>query len=130
MDIQLELFDYLVFPILVYGCEIWGYENITILDKLHLKFLKCILCIKQSTPICMVLGETGRSRLSIAIKTRMIYFWCKLMTNDAKRFSATVYSLLQIYNVIILFTWTLQEVPNINTFPNQIKQRLKDQYIE
>ena len=52
------------------------------------------------------------------------------MTNDAKRFSATVYSLLQIYNVIILFTWTLQEVPNINTFPNQIKQRLKDQYIE
>ena len=25
---------------------------------------------------------------------------------------------------------TLQEVPNINTFPNRIKQRLKDQYIQ
>ena len=28
------------------------------------------------------------------------------------------------------YIWTLQEVPNINTFPNQIKQRLKDQYIQ
>ena len=25
-----------IFPTLVYGCEIWGYENISILDKLHL----------------------------------------------------------------------------------------------
>ena len=74
VDIQLELFDYLVLPILTYGCEIWGYENISRLDKLHLQFPKYILCVKQSTPTCMVLGETGRFPLSIAIKTRMIYF--------------------------------------------------------
>ena len=74
VDIQLELFDYLVLPILIYGCEIWGYENIALLDKLHPKFLRYILCLKQSTPTCMVLGETGRFPLSIAIKTRMIIF--------------------------------------------------------
>ena len=149
MDIQLELFDYLVLPFLIYGCEICGYENISILDKLHLKFLKDILCLQQSTPTCMVLGETDRFPLSIAIKTRMISFWCKLITSDVNRFSTTLYNLLQIYNVNNIFTskwlqyiktildetgfsysWTLQEVPNINTFPNQIKQRLKDQYIQ
>ena len=97
----------------------------------------------------MVLGETGRFPLSIAIKTRMISFWCKLITSDVNRFSTTQYNLLQIYNVNNIFTsnwlqyiktildetgfsyiWTLQEVPNINTFPNQIKQRLQDQYIQ
>ena len=97
----------------------------------------------------MVLGETGRFPLSIAIKTRMISFWCKLITSEVNRFSTTLYNLLQIYNVNNIFTskWlqyiktildetgfsyisTLQKVPNINTFPNQIKQRLQDQYIQ
>ena len=90
VDIQLELCDYLVLPILIYGCEIWGCENISLLDKLHLKYLKYILYVKQSTPSCMVLGETGRLPLSIVIKTRMIYFWCKLITSDVNRISTTL----------------------------------------
>ena len=32
--------------------------------------------------------------------------------------------------VFLTFGLYIQEVPNINTFPNQIKQRLKDQYIQ
>ena len=44
VDILLDLFDYLVLPILTYGCVIWGYENICILDKLHLIFLN-IYCV-------------------------------------------------------------------------------------
>ena len=47
----------------------------------------------------MVLGETGSFPLSIAIKTRMIFFWCKLITSDANRISTTLYNLLQICNV-------------------------------
>ena len=65
------------------------------------------------------------------------------------RFSTTFHNLLQIYNLKNIFTskwlqyiktildytvfssiWTLQEVLNINTFLNRIKQRLKDQYIQ
>ena len=134
VDIQLELFDYLVLPILVYGCEIWGYEIISMLDKLHLKFLNCKLCVKLSTQTCMVLGKTGRFPLSIVIKTRMIYFWCKLITSHVSRFFTTLYNLLQMYAVnnsltstwiqciktildktVFSYIWTLQEVPNINT---------------
>ena len=100
-------------------------------------FFKYILCVKQSTQTCIVLGETGRFPLSISIKTRMISFWCKLITSDVNRFSTTLCNLLQILNVDNIFTsiwlqynntildetgfsyiWTLQEVPNINTFPN------------
>ena len=40
LDIQLELFDSLVLLILTYGCEVWGFENINLIEKLHLKYLK------------------------------------------------------------------------------------------
>ena len=39
VDIQLELFDSLTCPILLYGCEVWGYENIMLIEKLHRNFL-------------------------------------------------------------------------------------------
>ena len=34
-DIMLKLFDSCVESILLYGCEVWGYENIDILEKVH-----------------------------------------------------------------------------------------------
>jgi ribosomal protein L32 len=35
-DICMELFDIMITPILTYGSEVWGYENVSILEKLHL----------------------------------------------------------------------------------------------
>ena len=46
IDLQLELFGSLIMPILLYGCEIWGFENITMIEKIHLKYLKYILGLK------------------------------------------------------------------------------------
>jgi hypothetical protein len=34
----LSLFDKMVKPILLYGCEIWGFGNNDVLEKVHLKF--------------------------------------------------------------------------------------------
>ena len=50
LDIQLELFDFLVLPILTYGCEVWGFENINLIEKLHLKYPYYSLSLKMSTP--------------------------------------------------------------------------------
>ena len=49
---QLDLFDKLVKPILLYGCEIWVSGNNDILEKVHLKFCKIILHLKATTPNC------------------------------------------------------------------------------
>ena len=38
IDLQLYLFDKFVFPVILYGCEVWGFESCRILDKLQLKF--------------------------------------------------------------------------------------------
>jgi hypothetical protein len=37
------LFDSLVEPIILYGSEVWGFENIQIMEKINLKFCKRIL---------------------------------------------------------------------------------------
>ena len=51
LDIQLELFDSLVLPILTYGCEVWGFKNTNLIEKLHLKYLKYSLSLKMSTQL-------------------------------------------------------------------------------
>ena len=38
IDIQFKLLDLLVLSIMTYGCEHWGHENLSLLEKLHLKF--------------------------------------------------------------------------------------------
>ena len=57
VDMQIELFNKLVKPILLYGCEIWGFGNIDVIECVQLKFIKYILKLKNSTPNYMVYGE-------------------------------------------------------------------------
>jgi len=71
-------------PILLYGSEIWGYENLEILGRVHLQFCKLILNLRLFTPNLMVYGELGRHPLNIRVQLRMISFWCKLIQNENK----------------------------------------------
>ena len=57
---------------LLYGCEIWGFGCIDIIEKVHTDFLKHILNVKQSTPHVMLYGELGRYPLAILIKKMII----------------------------------------------------------
>ena len=65
ISVQLELFNSLVRPIITYGCEVWGYSCIEIIESLQLEFLKYILHIKKGTPNCFVYGETGQYPLYV-----------------------------------------------------------------
>jgi hypothetical protein len=72
IDLQLKYVDAMAEPILLYGSEIWGYENIKIIEQVHLGFCKRILKVRSSTPNVMVHGELGRYPLKIRVKIRMI----------------------------------------------------------
>ena len=93
IDIQLKMFDSMIEPILLYGSEVWGYENLKIIEQIHLKFCKRILKIRNTTPTFMVYGELGRFPLEIRVKLRMISFWSKLVTHDTK-LSSILYRLM------------------------------------
>jgi hypothetical protein len=148
VDVMLHLFESMIVPILLYSCEVWGNEKSDILERLHLKLCKHILYLKQSTPNCMVYGETGRFPLLLTIKQRMVKYWGKIITktnNDA--FVCRMYNVLfRLYNEgsfaspwleyirTILFEngmghiWISQSIPNVEWLNEAIKLRLQDQY--
>ena len=59
IDIQLHLFESMIVPILLYGSEVWGCENVDIINQFQLKFCKMLLGLKQSTSNIMIYGELG-----------------------------------------------------------------------
>ena len=40
ISVQIDLFKKLVMPILTYGCEVWGFQDASCLDKLQLSYLR------------------------------------------------------------------------------------------
>ena len=97
----------------------------------------------------MAYGETGRFPLSVYIKTRMISFWCKLVSDDENKLSSRFYNLLCHYsaNRTLSSKWldTIKHIQDHTVFSNMfvmprnnsgnlsnfhmvIKQLLEDQY--
>ena len=91
---QLELFDSMVKPIILYGCEIWGFGNNEIIERIHLKLCKLLLHLKTSTPDYKVYGELGRYPISNDIKVIMIKFWCKIIMGKQSKLCHICYTLL------------------------------------
>jgi hypothetical protein len=74
----LDLFDKMVKPTLLYGCEIWGLGNIEIIERVHIKFCKLLLQLKNLTPTYMIYGELGSYPIVLDVKIRILSFWSKL----------------------------------------------------
>ena len=75
---KLSLFDKMIVPILLYGPEVWGMYGYKEIDKLHLKFCKRILSVKQQTLSWAVYGELGRIPLSHICIVRSLKYWLYL----------------------------------------------------
>jgi hypothetical protein len=114
VDIQIQLFDAMVKLILLYGSEVWGFQNLEIIEKVHLKFMKIILSLNKSTSSCMVYGELGRYPLKYSINTRMISYWGRLLTGKENKLSVVLYKtmLKQSSNNVESYQW-LDKVKSI-----------------
>ena len=53
IKMKLSLFDKLVVPILTYGSEIWGIYEFKEVEKIHMKFCKYILGVKNKPQIVL-----------------------------------------------------------------------------
>ena len=58
VDLMLDLFDKSVTPILLYGCEVWGYENVDMIERIHLRFCKILLGLKKVNSKLLSLWRT------------------------------------------------------------------------
>ena len=82
VKILLQLFDTFVGSTLNYGCEITGFSKSKQIERIHLKFLRYILNVKQSTSTISLYGELGRYPLYISRNVRIIKYWCKLLKSE------------------------------------------------
>ena len=95
IDIQIDLFNKTIKPILLFGCELWGTGNIDMFERVQLKFYKQILNLKQSTPSNMIYDELGITPLYIDVQTRMSLFCAKLVNSTIEnKLSSTVYRVI------------------------------------
>ena len=61
IDLQLQLFDHTIVPILLYGCEVWGFQNTKLIETVHTKFLKILPnYVKAHHYICYMQSLVGR----------------------------------------------------------------------
>ena len=67
IDLQIKLFDHTIVPTLLYGCEVWGYQNVQTVENLHNDFLRNIPNLRKSTPIYILHAELDRKSLQIYI---------------------------------------------------------------
>ena len=98
IDLQLKLFDHTVLPILTYACEIWSFEKLDMIEKVHVEFLRKITKSRKSTPLYALYAELGRHPLEINIKTRTIHFWNKIILGKVTKISHQLYQILRISN--------------------------------
>jgi len=67
---------------LVTEVGIWGYTKSKEIERIHLKFLKRLLNVKQRTSTAVVYGEVGRFPRFINRYVRIIKYWCKICNSD------------------------------------------------
>ena len=90
-EVSVELFERLIIPILLYGSEIWGYEDPKQLQTTFNNIMRKFLRLHKTTPMCMINGELGLKEISEYIENRMINFWCNIATGEESKFSTIMY---------------------------------------
>ena len=121
-DLQLQLFDSTVAPILLYGSEISGFEKSDGLERLCTQFYKIILNLKKTTPNIILHGDLGRYPIDIFVKARMIGFWQRIINGKQDKIAFKLYKiLLSMHERDLLHSkWllTVENCLNVTRFNN------------
>ena len=102
---QLDLFDKITRPIILYGSDILGFSNNESIERVHLKFCKIILKLKLSS--YMICAELGRYPMDIDIKVRIISYLAIFLTGKQSKLSFLIYKCISnlSLNKNINFDW-------------------------
>jgi len=140
---KLKLFDSMIAPILHYGSEVWGFHKAPDIERVHLKFLKRLLNVKQQTTNTIVYGELGRFPMIIMRKIRILKFWSKLLRspdsieyrlfnlrdehgNHINKWAISVHQLLD--ELGFSYLWSYDSITNSEL--QQAINRIHDQYLQ
>ena len=116
IDIQLDVFNKTVIPCMLYGGELWGYNNTDCLELVQRKFLKYALKLKTGTCTAFLYCESGYLPIEVEIKIRMVSFWVNLLIGRRDKFSYKMYLIcLSLYRRgLVIFKWLDNVVSILN----------------
>lgn len=83
------MFDKVVLHILIYGCEIWGYEYLQVCERICFKF-----SVKRSTLSFIVYGERCCFPIYVNVYRRMISLLVKLLSGCDNNIVNVLYKIL------------------------------------
>ena len=146
---KLELFDKLITPILNYGCEVWGFGQANVIERVHMQFCKRLLGVKKSTQNDFVYGELGRTTLRTKRYVSIIKYWFKILTSSENKYIYITYKIMLndleqrpnttnwaslvkdlLSSLGFNEVWLQQGAGNYNVFMSVLKQRLTDTFIQ
>ena len=93
-DLQIQLFKHTILPILLYGCEIWGFRNSQLIENVQNQFIRTITHLRKSTRIYMIYAELGIAPVEMHIKSRMIGFWIALINSENTKLYKIMYKIM------------------------------------
>ena len=135
-----KLFDSLVSPILLYGCEVWGidfkFKDSDSFEKLHIKFIKEILGVH-----CRASNDACRAELNrVPLKNKIIFSSINflqhiissehsLINNVFKKSQNSSPWFKKIKNILddLGMSFIANDLNFLKSNLNQIKQRINDQ---
>jgi hypothetical protein len=140
-----KIFDVQIQPIMLYGSEIWGTQEIASIEKVHTMACKRFLNVSLQTPNKMVYGELGRYPLYINSCVRCVKYWLKIVSMSDDRLPKQAYKMLLrvdendkecwatrirriLCNLGFTEIWNQQGTDQADVFLFVLKQRLIDKY--
>ena len=145
----LELFDKRVSPIFNYSSEVCGFSRRKQIERVHLQFCKNLLVVKQSAKNSFIYGELGRENYQSKRHFNIIKYWLKLLNSRDNLYINVVYKIMLkdmliypekknwasvVKNLLSSLgfyeAWLHQGVGDESLFLNQVKQRLRDTFVQ
>ena len=95
-DVFIELFERLIIPVLLYGSEVWGYEDSKQLQVMCNNVMRRFLKLHKTTPVNMLIGELGTKEVTEYIDNRMLNFWFNIATGEESKISTLLYKWVKV----------------------------------
>ena len=77
-----------------YGSEVWGLNQSTVLETVHLKFCKRLLGIKTQSQNNFVYVELGRTSLYYMRFVSVIRYWLKIVKMNNCKYVKCMYNVM------------------------------------
>ena len=83
-----------VLPIVIYGSELWCFQQFAVIEKAHMSVCKRFLNVSMQTPNKMIYGDLGRYPMFITSAVRCVKYWLRIVNLPDERLPQKAYNML------------------------------------